>query len=401
MEGAEQLETLLESLCSEALFDSDGHFTVAWQQSVEKIRNLSEQEAERWMLFVVQAAVGWQAASVDLSIRPKGCAVELRWAQDGPGLKLAPSLLWAGEGACQANRDFQQGLMWLRALQPMRAKLLYQDPRGGWLLDLGHDPPVQAALPGTTRACLQLSVSFRPSSWWQSSVLSRQVSSRLSFCPLPLLQEGRPINSGTFAELEAGGQMAYRYILPEAGERSWLAALHPRSRPALSYRVGEAVWERKRCGNPMPVVERLEMGGPWSARCQLSLSGQPEGMVLAHWHHQEQDQYLCNTSHPLRQLPSGMEDLLGCRAYFQRSREQRSTFWVVQRGCRLHGIDMTDVPMGWWVALAADSLHTDLSASQLVEDDRLSRCVDWARAQILQVHQRMSARRASISASGA
>lgn len=383
MDASTPLEELLQDLRSNAQFDSVGQFTVSLQKAMEKIRDLAQYEPARWLLYAIQAAVGWKVAGVELNFRPTGYSLVMEGAPES----LPESELLSPRDF----KDFHNALVWLRALAPRQMDLLYQGPGGGYLLALAEDPPVRASQPASAQARLSLSVAFRDNSAERTAVYVNQVSTRLAMCPLPITLEGQTINTGVFSELAQEGCLACRYILPAQGSRSLLAALHPQHQPALSYRVADCEYEREREVTPAARVSRLEIGGPWSGDCQLRALRIPEGLVLAEWERKRKPWFLCNSANPLVQLPEPMRaGLLGCRAYFQRTREAHSTLFVIQRGCSLHGVELSKAPRGWWVALASDSLSTDLSGSTLVMDEALQRSLEWVIGQIFHVHQRMS-----------
>ncbi len=353
---------------------------------MEKIRDLAQHEPARWLLYAVQAAVGWRVAEVKLNFRPTGYSLVM----EGVPESLSESELLSPRDF----KDFHNALVWLRALAPRQIDLLYQGPGGGYLLALAGDPPVRASQPASAQARLSLSVAFRDNSAERTAVYVNQVSTRLAMCPLPISLEGQTINTGVFPELAQEGCLACRYILPAQGSRSLLAALHPQHQPALSYRVADCEYERGRRGSPAARVSRLEIGGAWSGDCRLQSTGTAQSLLLSQWAESGQPCFLYSSARPLVQLPEPMRlGLLGCRAYFQRTREARSTLFVIQRGCLLHGVELSKAPRGWWVALASDSLHTDFSGSTLVMDEALQQSLDWVLGQILHVHQGMSLNR--------
>jgi hypothetical protein len=388
MESLTPLEEMLQDLRCDATFDSVGQFTVSLQKAMQKIRVLALEEPARWLLYAVQAAVGWGVAALELNFRPAGYSLSM----EGPPPTLSETeLLSPLESAGRSYRDFHNALVWLRALDPKRLDLLYQSPQGGYLLALAEDPPARAPQPASDRVRLTLSVAFADTSAERVAIYANQVATRLSMCPLPVSLDGQKVNSGQFLELENDGCLACRYTLGVAETRSLLAAIHPGRQPALSYLVGDCEYDRGRRGLPAPTVQRLEIGGAWSGPCLVGTQPVPDGLPLAGWEEEGRTFLLCNAARPLVQLPEVLQShLLGCRAYFQRTREARSTLFVIQRGCRLQGIELPKVPRGWWVALAADSLQTDLSGSNLVADASLEQTLEWVTGQILHIHQRMA-----------
>lgn len=390
--GASHVGELLEQLRGEGEFDSLGQFTLSMEKALAKIRGMAEQEPVRWLSFAVQAGVAAYAERISVSLAYDRVCITLHLGPHSRSLDTPHELL-AGQ-AQAAHGDpveyLRSAILWARAQQPVTLDVLYSSPTGGFLLVLGSDEPARSAQPPSAQMSLQLAARFADRSQQRVAVYSRELASRLSFCPVPVILEGMVLNTGTATSPEWGGLLAERMLLADASEPALLTLQAPRLVPALKTRVGASRYRRGRSGSPVAVVEHLEIGGALPADAHLveRRDGLHEGdYAIACWTEDEAERQLVIPNYRPVPLDTGDTRVAG-RALFLRTRSRQNNLNVIQHGCRLNAVPLVVEWSGWEVFVAANSVQTDLSGSMPIQNEGLEALIGWVRAQIQGVHFR-------------
>ena len=386
MPGANQIAELLEGLRSEAEFESAGRFTLDFQQALKKIEGLSQSYPARWLLFGVQAAVALAASTVEVSLSHQRCSLVFQPHMEGEWLQLleSPHLLTGASSSCgRGTALLSSCLLWARALQPRLLEVSLRSPQQSWLLEFEAEGVRvgKAERPGPSQLCVH--IDFPDKSLTRTVELSQQLSQRLCFCPVPVVQEGRSLNSGIFPQLDNLSGWYVRWVLAEPTGKSRLAALPPLRFPA---RVLGLVGDTRQHPDPevVPVVAQWDVLAPEGA----SLREQTAPIVLVDWIDAgRQRQIGLETNYrPVYLPPSWNQQLLECRAFFHRGRQSSSRLWIVQDGLSLEPVPLASDLGGWSVALASQSLKTDLTGLRLIEDGELERMVQWVEGHLRAIH---------------
>lgn len=386
MPGANQIAELLEGLRGEAEFESTGRFTLDFQQALKKIEGLSQSYPARWLLFGVQAAVALRATTMEVSLSHQRCSLVFQPRPEGEWLQLleSPHLLTGASSNCgRATTLLSSCLLWARALQPRLLEVSLRSPERSWLLEFEAEGVRvgKAERPGPAQLCVH--IDFPDKSLTRTVELSQQLSQRLCFCPVPVVQEGRSLNSGVFPHLDNLSGWYVRWVLSESSGQSRLAALHPLCFPT---RVLGLAGQTRQHPDPevVPVVAQWDVLAPGSAR----LRDQAASMLLVEWVQQGQVRQIgLETDYrPVYLPPSWGQQLVECRAFFHRGRQTHSQLWIVQDGLALEPVQLTSEFAGWSVALASQSLKTDLTGLRLIEDEHRQAMVEWVEGHLRAIH---------------
>lgn len=368
---------LVRRLLSDASWESCGQFRVSLEKMLEQVGGLANQEPGQWLLFGVQAASQWGCARVELG----PTALEMVFAEAPPELqqdwwkrpdRLSPPLV-----------ELNRALLWAQALRPRILVLHWESPQGGYRLQV-RTGECQALGPSAqTRLAVEVE--------WPNSRLGRQMVQgarwALAFCPVPVYAPDL-VQTGCFDELAGRAPLGFRLIRASARCRSRLACRIPVELPALAYEAWDRLWERGRPGK----IYRVEVGGerPGEEPMQWGPGEAPaDSLVLGRWADPQgrvETVWIPGGAAPLAGLASS---LTGARAVFYRARGAISQLWLVRNGCRLRPVDLK-VPEGWWVALAANSVSTDVSGVVPIQDSALAALREWTESQIRGFHARMA-----------
>lgn len=280
-------------------------------------------------------------------------------------------------------------LLWLRALSPSSLNMSLRSLEHSWLLDFSESGIRIGRHSQVGSDQLLLEVDFAQRSVTRTVELSRQLAQRLTFCPVPVLQEGRNLNTGSFSHLQSLRGYYARWVLAPRAGLSRMVARHPVGEQA-SFLGPAGQLQSNPQSNFIPNLMAYDLVTPLGA-----LQEGEATIPLVRW--QDQGQTRClgiNTEYQAIRLPlEWQERLLECRAFFLREVPSRSPLlWIVQDGLSLNPVSLGPDFAGWSTALASQSLKTDLTGLQLVEDDQLSQMREWVQEHLVAIHLQESQR---------
>jgi hypothetical protein len=408
MAGVSQLEDLLANLQTEGRFQSSGQFSVDFERALSKLGTMAKQHPHRWIFYAVQAAVGYGATELTLSVNHRSTSLVFvlprlpAALEDGRALQgIEESDAVGGEAA--ATHCLRQALLWGRALDPDDFALLCSGAHPGYVVNTSatgltwkERPPVERA----TTISLLLSKSMVGGHW--ASSFQAEAVYRLSFCPVPVFLDGLPLSRGDSSQLlrnrskrTGNVKLVERYVLCSAQHEAVLALVHPQLQPAGTYtREGQLPLERGRGALPQAVTYFLDLAGEGVQEADWQVSNAASvGFSVAEW--QAPDGTPCHLhldSSVDYELQAFGGDRVRARALFSRMRVTGNYLVCARFGMLLNPESLDGVPGDGWVAVvASNSLHTDASGLAVVQDQAYETIQDWVRAEIFALNARLAA----------
>lgn len=409
MAGVSELEDLLASLKTEGQLQSSGQFSVDFEKALAKLGALAHQHIHRWFFYAAQAAVGYGAIELRLSVNHRSASLVFTLPRLPPALEDGRALQGIEESGAvsgdeAATHCLRQAMLWARALEPDSFALLCSGRHSGYVVSTsatGLTWKESAPVESPTKICLILTKDSVAGARWASSLQAEAVY-RLSFCPVPVFLDGLALSRGDSSQLlknsrkrQGNVKLVERYVLCSDQHPAVLALVHPRLQPASAYtRAGIDHKTRARNYLPTPVTYYLDVGGegvleaPWQV-------GPPggNGLCLGAWTVPEGFQQELRLQSELDyELAEFAGERVRARALFSRMRVSGSYMVCARFGMLLDPVPLKGVPDdGWVVVVASNSLTTDASGLVVVQDGTFERLRDWVLAETHALHARLAA----------
>ncbi len=360
-----ELDRFIDGALSEASRDSSGTFTIDWKHALAKIGDLSRQYPERWILYFVQAAVAVRALRVDITCGSESIRVAIQLGQIP--LDLDQVLAQREPAAAFAY----SALLWSQARSPESVELLHQTEQGGSLYQIAGQKETRRPAPS---ASPRLVLTYCP----QKAEPGPQLSEVLSYCPVPVFLDTRPLPQGEplDQDLPTYGYRIYRrMVLAQPDALAVLAAAPPAKWPASRIFTTDLVLGPK---NPDSLAV-LEIAGQLDhapVQTRLGANG-------------NQLQLLPDWVLPLEYSP-WVGQLVRCHAVFYRLRKPLGKLQLIYYGLRLEPIDIPELAEdGWGIAIANHSLKTDFTGLTVVKDEAYERLRGWALETVAHSYSRL------------
>lgn len=406
------LESYLSELQEEGRLQSQGRFTLDFDKALQKLGALAQQQVHRWVFFAVQAAVGFRASQVKLSVSHRAVSVTFELPSPSPALLDGRAFQSVEEkpdlrGDEAAEQNLRQALLWGRALNPKSFAMMVEGQHPGYLLQATlqgmeyHKTPLKG---GPTNCALILAPSAQnlESGSAFAAALQAEAVYRLSFCPVPAYLEGLHLSLGDSNSLirnrrrrKGNVKLLERYVLDPDPQAPSLAVIHPKLQPAQTYAIeGRNSIRRKRDWLPAPRVFQMEVSAPDIQRVEWEVLDGPgpfEGVTLGEWTVPEgPEQHLQLKLDSALTLDAFDGERIRARALLTRMRVEGNFLVLARHGMLLNPVPVEVMPEHGWVGVVATNLvHVDASGLVAVEDDRLERLKKWFRAEVYAIHERL------------
>lgn len=413
-EGVSELESYLSDLQEEGRLQSKGRFTLDFDKALKKLGALAQQHVHRWVFFAVQAAVGFRASEVKLSVNHRAVSVTFLLPSPSPALLNGRAFQTVEEkpdlrGDEAAEQNLRQALLWGRALNPKSFAMVVEGEHPGYLLlatSLGMEYQETAVKKGPTTCALILAPSNKnlESGSAFAATLEAEAIYRLSFCPVPAYLEGLHLSLGDSNSLirnrsrrEGNVKLLERYLVDPNPQAPSLAVVHPKLQPAQTYAIeGRPTIRRKRDWLPAPRVFQMEISAPDIEKVEWEVLEGPgpfEGVTLGAWTLPEgAKQRLQLKLDSTLTLDAFDGERIRARALLTRMRVEGNFLVLARHGMLLNPVPVEVMPEHGWVGVIASNLvHVDASGLVAVEDERLERLKNWFRAEVYAIHERLGA----------
>lgn len=413
MQGASQLDQLIQQVRSEGTLDSSGTFGVNWEHALQKMSGLVHECPARWVYYLAQAAVASSATGLNVSCGRKGISVEFTLATRACDLARLQNILTGCLGPKTPTGFLNSALLWAWALKPPGLEFVYQDAEGGYLYCLEAKGGGQRELSADEKPRVALFYRFRPYKKKKdddeelapedralTAEVSRYLSEFLCYCPLPVSLDNRPITRRepfdrytTF--IPRGFHIYRRLVLGEPDAKGVLAAQPAARWPAARVHVeGLPPFSNPSRVHSLGLLEVV--GGRSYREVQAAPQAGEHELELVRWELENDEglsarRLVLDLDYNPRAFP-GL-DLVRCRALFYRLREPLGRLLLVHHGLLLKPVPLPELAAdGWDVVIASHNLETDYSGLKVVEDERYQRLVSWAQETVAHIYRRLAPR---------